>query len=366
MRRELLGVVEAAYRLDDADADWIDRLVHAAAPLLDRGHGVAGYLLDDTPHDPVLVGRDPWGGGWRDEWWERHIAPMPARFAKELAGFGSPTFASQSCGALARGEVVARLAQELPPLELPRGVREALIISAYNFGGSGAVLFAFRDQRVDETPSGREAATLERISGHLAAALRLRRVRRPPEEVSARVARNVDRARRGEVGLAAWTPIQRDGRSVVPSGGGYFAQPNEPRGPALGSLTARERAAVALLDLGRSNKAIAYEMGIAISTAGSLLSSAAKKLGVTRARDLIGRTRALVHLSPEPELTESEAVVLALMIAGLSDREIADSRGTVRGTVTKQIDGIYKKLGVSSRRELAARFSSFAPWTLPD
>ncbi len=54
-------------------------------------------------------------------------------------------------------------------------------------------------------------------------------------------------------------------------------------------------------------------------------------------------------------LTPAELEVLALLREGLGDRAICARRGVKRSTLTKQIDRIYKKLGVSSRRELLAR-----------
>lgn len=54
-------------------------------------------------------------------------------------------------------------------------------------------------------------------------------------------------------------------------------------------------------------------------------------------------------------LTSAERDVLHLLEEGLSDREIQARRRTTRGTLTKQIDRIFRKLGVSSRRELLAR-----------
>lgn len=53
--------------------------------------------------------------------------------------------------------------------------------------------------------------------------------------------------------------------------------------------------------------------------------------------------------------TAAERAVHALLLAGLSDAEIAAVRGTTRSTVTKQVDAVFRKLGVRSRRELIAR-----------
>lgn len=54
-------------------------------------------------------------------------------------------------------------------------------------------------------------------------------------------------------------------------------------------------------------------------------------------------------------LTPSERAVHALLMAGLGDAEIAELRGTTRSTVTKQVDCVFRKVGVRSRRELIAR-----------
>lgn len=60
--------------------------------------------------------------------------------------------------------------------------------------------------------------------------------------------------------------------------------------------------------------------------------------------------------APGAGLTEAEQEVLGLVLAGLSTSEIASERATSVRTVSKQIDAMYKKLGVHSRAELAARY----------
>lgn len=57
-------------------------------------------------------------------------------------------------------------------------------------------------------------------------------------------------------------------------------------------------------------------------------------------------------------LTAAERAVCALLVAGLSDADIAALRGTTRSTITKQVDAIFRKLDVRSRRELIARHST--------
>ena len=54
-------------------------------------------------------------------------------------------------------------------------------------------------------------------------------------------------------------------------------------------------------------------------------------------------------------LTSAELEILELLRQGLTDREIAERRGRTRSTITKQIDSVFRKLGVQSRRELVSR-----------
>jgi DNA-binding NarL/FixJ family response regulator len=54
-------------------------------------------------------------------------------------------------------------------------------------------------------------------------------------------------------------------------------------------------------------------------------------------------------------LTRAERAVLRLLLRGLDVTSIAASRGTSPRTITNQLARIYRKLGVGSRAELAAK-----------
>lgn len=52
-------------------------------------------------------------------------------------------------------------------------------------------------------------------------------------------------------------------------------------------------------------------------------------------------------------LTSAEATVLSAILLGKSNREIASERGTSIRTVANQVASLFRKLGVTSRAELA-------------
>jgi DNA-binding NarL/FixJ family response regulator len=171
-----------------------------------------------------------------------------------------------------------------------------------------------------------------------------------------------------------WSLVDRfdsDGRRYV------IAYRNPPGVLDPRRLTPREEGVVALAAIGRSNKEVAAELGVTQSTVGTLLAGALAKLGLASRtmlplfwRDLHGRAWAvsnaeapLIALSHHDDpksfstLTPAERAVALGLLRGLSDRNIAQARNSSRHTVSKHVTAIYKKLGVSSRVELAYKLS---------
>jgi ATP/maltotriose-dependent transcriptional regulator MalT len=94
------------------------------------------------------------------------------------------------------------------------------------------------------------------------------------------------------VAVNHWTLIDhedRDGR------GPMAVEKDEPKA-GLGALTAREREVVQRAMAGNSNKAIAFELGIADATVRVLLWRAYGKAGVRSRRDLIAKAFGLSQL----------------------------------------------------------------------
>jgi DNA-binding NarL/FixJ family response regulator len=54
------------------------------------------------------------------------------------------------------------------------------------------------------------------------------------------------------------------------------------------------------------------------------------------------------------ELTERESQVLNLLVTGIRDREIAEELGLSTRTVSKHLEAVYRKLGVSTRAAAVA------------
>ena len=158
------------------------------------------------------------------------------------------------------------------------------------------------------------------VTFHIAAAARLRRaldaspeaiftpggtllhaagIARDPEhrEALRHAARAIDRARLKKAepiaAIESWTAMVSGRWTLVDqfesdSKRFVVARVNEPKLEERASLSPRERHVAALVALGRSNKEIAYELGMSAPTVASHLHRICKKLGVTRA-GLIGK-----------------------------------------------------------------------------
>jgi DNA-binding NarL/FixJ family response regulator len=144
------------------------------------------------------------------------------------------------------------------------------------------------------------------------------------------------------------------------------------------ALTERERRVVEIASRGLSNKVIAYELGVATSTVSTHLSHAATKLGVASRASVIqvyaaltarrdtevsyvgwdGKRFAVIAMrlgaSLPAALSPAERQVVRLAILGRSNLAIARARDVSPRTIENQLSAAMKKLGASSRADLAA------------
>jgi len=168
-----------------------------------------------------------------------------------------------------------------------------------------------------------------------------------------------DRAPRAVTAAVEWTRGTRVPREEV---AGAWAALYEGRGPSSRpQLSPQEARVLAELAKGYSNKVIAYDLGIGTSTVATLLARAARKLGCADRLALARAGRALawqafpVEQDAPGSLTEAESAVVELVLQGLTTAQIAGARGVSKATVSSQLQSIYRKLGVTSRAELACK-----------
>jgi DNA-binding CsgD family transcriptional regulator len=113
---------------------------------------------------------------------------------------------------------------------------------------------------------------------------------------SSRRARTRTKRRAGDDALELWKALaagrwslvdhfERDGRRYV------LARPNAPGWRRPRRLTSQERQAALGAAAGASNKVLAYDLGVPISTAATILSRALRKLGIRTRAELVGILR---------------------------------------------------------------------------
>jgi DNA-binding NarL/FixJ family response regulator len=185
--------------------------------------------------------------------------------------------------------------------------------------------------------------------------------------------------------LAAWDALVAGRWSLV----GQFdndgrrslvAVRNDPLYPDPRGLTLRERQVAEYVGMGQSTGQIAYTLGLAPTSVADCSARAQRKLGLASRTELaaffarngprarLAETaangeRLLVGTYPAlPEarigpLTTAERDVLAALLAGSTNADIARRRDAAERTVANQIQANYRKLGVRSRCELAARLT---------
>jgi DNA-binding CsgD family transcriptional regulator len=324
MKRDLVGTIEAAYEMEQDDRTWLTNIVAAAQPGLEAGLGVFGVLYDasdgrtmritdvvlrDTPArlDDATIRDIVQASGAQVT---RSFRVWPCAMASEIPGMDSHPLHAARFGAVGVGDVMG--------------------VNGVDPSGVGCIIGAFFPQVRRLRP--RERLTWSRVSVHLAAGFRLRRrigrgpglpalteavmtpagrIEHAEGDATTQLARRTLRTSalaltraRGprrttapDAAVADWQGLwgerwslldhfESDGRQYV------IACTNQSPTPPAQRLTARERQVVACAALGHPNKVIAYELGIAASTVGVLLSRARARLGLRSRAELLEAFRA--------------------------------------------------------------------------
>jgi len=411
--RDLIGVVETAYRIHDDAARWVEETADAAGPVLgdDEGLGWVACLFDREAASPreilapvAIRGMDL-----------RIMAAMVGEFeggtdadrARSLKN-GGPTLRLTGLAGMPLHEVpaYAALASEL-------GFVDVMVVRAANPDGTGA-FFGAPVRRAQ--PRGPFERRWSRIAAHLAAGVRLQRsaARLVADRASSadavltpggrilsasgdaqgaltalrEAATRIDRARTragrrdADNALERWQALV-DGRwSLVDhfeSDGKRFviAVENAPSAPDPRGLTPKERSILHFTGMGHSNKLIAYELGMPDGSVATSILTIARKLGVGSRAELVARyhtlrrarfervevegAKVLVGRAAPPaipiELTAAEREVAELAAKGRANAAIASARRCSPRTVANLLQSVYRKLGVRSRAELAGRLA---------
>jgi DNA-binding CsgD family transcriptional regulator len=316
-----ISVVEAAYLPARTETEWLQTIATAAAPIVSEGFGAIAYVYEGAQgrlrpgsrasvgfHLPIDVFVDP-------------IADMDPAFVDR-------TWRTLTFGLCSESMDLSKLPHSQPLCAA--GIRDVFNVNAYDPSGVGVMLAAPLPS-VRKRHAG-EAQAWTRVAAHIASAFRLRRRTKAtptPDTATALLETNgriahacngpmADRSReklrdavlrmeraRGPMrrrdpdgAVELWRTLvdaeltlldhfERGGKRYVIA----VANPNVDEGDHE-ALPRRERQVVAAAAAGRTNKLIAYELGLAHSTVRVLLARAARRFGAKSRRELVAIHRA--------------------------------------------------------------------------
>ncbi len=408
--KDWVGLVEEGYRLDGDDDAWMKRVLEHAAPLGKRGFWPTIGTYHYTPRNLHLECTATLGPPHAREILARSIqvqTPSVNHFFR-----GGPAVTSLSETLYTREPELSSVIQQLTN----GAVHDKLAVKGLTGQGRAIILCWLFSELV--VPTAQERHRWQCVASHLGAGLRLRDIARtldlqsPPVEAILDSAGKLREAREGakhpaardtlraavsrldklrtrqgrrdpDRALAAWEGLVQGRWSLVDhfdSDGHRFglAIKNDPRFPDPRGLTLRERQVAEFIGQGHSGKEISYMLGISRSAVTNCTSRALCKLGLSSLTELVAffapsgpratlaesvlhgetlliGTYPLMHTDRVAKLTHAERAVLAALLAGSTNRDIAQRRNCSEHTIANQVQSIFRKVGVRSRSELPVR-----------
>ncbi len=409
-KKDWIALVEAGYALEGTDQCWLERVLNRAAPLFGRGMwpGIVSYrFTPSTVKIEEVAVRGP-----------ESLIPMIYESTRASPEAVDLVYRSGIAVATMSETVFSRLPAEKERMRrITRGVMQDVLGIKAHTGKGRAVMMTLPLLRTSRA-TRLERSRWSRVVSHLGAGLRLRRatdalaldgsaveailapgglvydarcaarcasarelLRRAVQRIEwvrSRAGRaDPDRALASWDGLIAgrWSLVDRfdtDGRRFV------VACRNDPVHSDPRGLTQGERQVAEYVGLGCSNKEIGYTLGVSLSAVSNSTARAQAKLGLSSRAELsaffapsglraklsevsiVGETLLvgtypLVDEARVAALTDAERAVVAHLVAGSTNSDIAQRRETSERTVANQVQSIYRKLNVRSRSELAAR-----------
>lgn len=340
----LLDVLDRMYDLEASEPDWMRGIAEAIRPIVDCGAGINVLTYPTAGKIGVRVGL----GHNIETMWRQFSRAVPLDVLAEAELIGPLSNAARctiprirSYAAAGHAAMGVRsltglngtdLEHRLVTIGVPAPVGGRVFWPEHDrtawerISAHLGATFRMRNHRVARAAPGVIIAAngglqhvepgvadvdLARLREAVTAVDRVRRVRMPPEAVL-----DAWRALYG----GRWSimaSVERDGRRLL------VARPNAPlsRGEHRAAaestdrprpanphrLSAQETRVLIALAEGHSNKLIAYELGLATSTVGTLLARAASKLGCKNRIALARVGRALAHQAAPPCVAEDPA-----------------------------------------------------------
>jgi DNA-binding CsgD family transcriptional regulator len=334
---DLVSTVEAAYESGDTDEEWLRGIMTRLSATIPGNLGLVGFGIGPGPGSltsriSVTV---PLGCGSAERW---------LNDARTLHAVDSPRFErimrKVTCDTMSHADHEGPLFDAWVKANRDIGARDGLFVNAFDPNRGGCAVSAILPRKTRLSPAAKAAWT--HLSVHLSAGWRLRQqlagapgglpstttgaeaILEPSGTVAhaepaaqsgeardalRRAARRLD-AIRGPLRLrdptgalaewkgliaARWTLLDHfdtDGRHYL------VARRNDAPVDRIEDFSHRERQVAIYAALGRTNKLIAYELGLAQSTVRVLLARAAAKLRVQSRRDLCAIVAAALAAGP--------------------------------------------------------------------
>ena len=309
-----IDLVESAYRLEPDAGAWFTGVLERAMPTLDRGLGVCGFSYSIRGSSVGFEHTTYLGPPELPEF--RGIPPeITAQMARRMGDFASISSFLRDVPPAARRAVTEHMRA--------LGVADGLV-AAFPDGEGGAIQFCSLSEAPLETPRGDRLAW-RRIGAHLAAGWRLRR--------RLGAGRAISEAVMTESGAVLSTTEPASSRRAQRC----LSQHGAAMTLARGEL--RREAPIRALELWRG--------------------LIAGRWSLVERREESGAT-VLVAYRNEPSLgrdprglTERETAIVELVRTGASNKQVAYTVGLAPGTVATHLRAALRKLGLSSRVELA-------------
>ena len=410
--KDWIALLEAGYSLEGDEPTWLNHVLAQAAPLFDGGFWPIIWTYNFTP-TTIQFQNSKSKGPSRSIKFLHQTVTAPSEVVDYF--YRSGVQISSFSEAFLRWPHLRTMANRVTG----GLVRDALCIKAFTGRGSGLGVSNLFLKKINPTALERKRWPL--MASHLGAGLRLRALaesltldspsvegifdaggrlydaRDQVKKVSAGKAlrdtvRRIDyfRTRAGrsdpDAALGAWEGLVQGRWSLVDHFDSdrrrfVVAIKNDPTYPDPRGLTMRERQVAEFVGLGHSSKEISYTLGVSHSAVTNCTARAQGKLGLSSLAELAaffapsGVRAKLAEVSINGEnllvgayplmneerikgLTAAERAVLAHLVAGSTNHDIAQRRNTSEYTVANQIKSIFRKLEVCSRGELAARLQT--------